>query len=52
MISLELHSIEGIELVGSRRLLQYFVDGGFEIRVVCLEEIFEQKREELTCPDE
>ena len=51
VITLELHRIECVELAGPRRLFQDFVDGGFQVGVERLEQIFEQKCKKLPCAD-
>ena len=51
VITLELHRVERVKLAGPRRLFENFVDGGFQVGVERLEQIFEQKCKKLSCAD-
>lgn len=39
-----------VELVGAIRFLEHLVDGCLEVGIELLEQVFEEKREQLTSP--
>ena len=49
VVALELKCLICVEFARAGRLLEYFVDGGFKLRVEALEEIFKEKCKQLTC---
>ena len=47
MVTLELHRVECIEFTRARGFLEDLVDGGFEVSVESLKEIFEEQGQQL-----